>query len=62
MLRISGGKVGKLLKNKTLVTNRPLHHYDEEWIYLITEAKEAGLTIAEVREFLIKENNQRKIT
>lgn len=31
--------------------------YDQEWIKLIREAKQSGLTVAEIRTFLQKSNS-----
>lgn len=35
---------------------------DEEWIKLIAEAKQLGLTIEEVRNFFIKNSEQKSTT
>ncbi|SER74942.1 Anti-repressor SinI [Gracilibacillus ureilyticus] len=35
---------------------------DHEWVYLLLQAKEAGITLTEVKNFIKKEQEKLKVT
>jgi len=50
-----------MLKDRNNLLDVKSGSYDQEWIDLMKEAKETGLTIAEIRNFLQKDESYSSI-